>query len=124
MSKRKAFIVDDNRASAEALAKILGVLDVESIICLEPREAIQRLAQVEPDLIILDVNLPGVGGLEAVRYIRRDPRIVDLPIIVVSSNGQTTEKTKALLAGANIFLPKPVSYEGLALAVEDALMEN
>ena len=123
MSK-KAFIVDDNRSTADSLAKMLTLMGIETIVCLGPREAIQRLSSGIPDFMTLDVNMPGVSGLEVVKYIRRDPRIADLPVIIISADAQTGEMAKALLAGANVFLPKPVDFERLELAVKDVLGEN
>jgi CheY-like chemotaxis protein len=121
---KKAFVVDDNRSTAESLAKMLTMMDIEVTICLGPREAIQRLSGGVPDFMTLDVNMPGVSGLEVVKYIRRDPRIADMPVIIISSDAQTAEMAKALLAGANVFLPKPVDYERLDLAVKDVLGGN
>ena len=115
----KAFVVDDNRATAESLAKMLSLMDIEVTVCLGPREAIQRLTTGVPDFMTLDVNMPGVSGLEVVKYIRRDPRIANLPVIIISSDAQTAEMAKALLAGANVFLPKPVDFERLEAAVND-----
>ncbi len=124
MAKKKAFVVDDNRMTAESLAKMLSLLDVESIICLGSREAIQKLAVTVPDFMTLDVNMPGVSGIEVLRYIRRDPRTAELPIIVISSEAQTQQQATAIAAGANIFLAKPVSFEHLEAAVKDALEKN
>jgi len=121
---KKAFVVDDNRATAESLAKLLTLMGIEVTVCLGPREAIQKLSSGVPDFMTLDVNMPGVSGLEVVKYIRRDPRIANLPIIIVSSDAQTAEIARALLAGANVFLPKPVDYERLELAVKDVTGES
>lgn len=116
---KKAFVVDDNRATAESLAKMLSLMDIQVTVCLGPREAIQKLTTGIPDFMTLDVNMPGVSGLEVVKYIRRDPRIANLPVIIISSDAQTAEMAKALLAGANLFLPKPVDFERLEAAVND-----
>ncbi len=120
---RKAFVVDDNRNTAESLAKMLSLMDIQTTVCLGPREALQRLASGVPDFMTLDVNMPGVSGLEVVKYIRRDPRIANLPVIIISSDSQTQEMAKALLAGANVFLPKPVDYDRLEAAVKEVLGE-
>ena len=120
----KAFVVDDNRITAESITKMLSLMDVEATVCLGPREAIQKLSGGVPDFMTLDVNMPGVSGLEVVKYIRRDPRMADLPIIIISSDAQTAEMARALLAGANVFLPKPVDFERLELAVKDVLNES
>lgn len=119
--KKKAFVVDDSRAAADSLSRMLSLLDIEPVVCLGPREAIQRLSNDLPDLMLLDINLPGASGLEVVKYLRRDPRTTDLPVIIVSPETQAAEMKRALKAGANIFLPKPVSFEHLELALKDAL---
>ncbi len=119
--KKKAYVVDDNRATAEAIASMLDLMGVEATVCLGPREAIQKMANGAPDFMTLDVNMPGVSGLEVVRYIRRDPRLAELPVIIISSDAQTVEMARALLAGANVFLPKPVDFERLEASVKDVL---
>ena len=103
------------------LSKMLIAMDFEATTCLSPREALQHLVKTTPDVILLDVNMPGIDGLEIVRYIRRDPLSNKLPIVIISSDAETAEISKALLAGANVFLPKPVNLESLKLAVEDAM---
>ena len=120
---KKAFVVDDSLVSLEAVAKMLSLMDVEAVKCPGPREALERLAKEVPDFMVLDVNMPGVSGLEVLGYIRRDPRTADMPIIVLSSDSQPIDRERAIAAGANIFLAKPVSFEELELAINDALGE-
>lgn len=117
---KKGLVVDDSRTTAMLLSKMLSAMDFEVTICLSPREALQHLLKATPDVILLDVNMPGIDGLEVMRYIRRDPLSAKLPVIIISSDAATGEISKALLAGANVFLPKPVNFESLKLAVEDA----
>ena len=118
---KKGLVVDDSRTTAMLLSKMLSAMDFEATTCLSPREALQHLVKTTPDVILLDVNMPGIDGLEIVRYIRRDPLSNKLPIVIISSDAETAEISKALLAGANVFLPKPVNLESLKLAVEDAM---
>jgi CheY-like chemotaxis protein len=117
---KKGLVVDDSRTTAMLLSKMLSAMDYETTICLSPREALQILLKTTPDVILLDVNMPGIDGLEVMRYIRRDPLSAKLPVIIISSDAATAEISKALVAGANVFLPKPVNFESLRLAVEDA----
>ena len=117
---KKGLVVDDSRTTAMLLSKMLSAMDFETTVCLSPREALQHLLKSTPDVILLDVNMPGIDGLEVMRYIRRDPLSAKLPVVIISSDAAADEISKALLAGANVFLPKPVNFESLKLAVEDA----
>ena len=85
-------IVEDDRTMAESLAAQVRVLGHTVAVALGPRIAMQQLNQVIPDLIFLDINMPGVNGLEIVRFLRRDPTTAKVPVIIVS--GEEAEPTK------------------------------
>lgn len=80
---KKGWVVDDSRTTAMLLSKMLSAMDFEATTCLSPREALQYLVKTTPDVILLNVNMPGIDG--------------------------------------NVFLPKPVNFESLKLAVQDAM---
>jgi CheY-like chemotaxis protein len=72
---------------------------------------------VIPDVLMLDVNMPGVDGLEICRYLRRDPTTASVPIIIVSANEEKAHKEAALQAGANYYIVKPAMLEDLEKAI-------
>jgi DNA-binding response OmpR family regulator len=84
-----------------------------------------RMAEDEnPDLVILDVMLPGIDGFEICSRLRKEPRTADLPIIMLSAKGQEADKTTGLNVGANEYLTKPVDRTLLLEKVTDLLAKE
>ncbi len=110
-------IVEDDRQMAQSLAAQIGVLGHTVAIAYGPRMALQQLSQVIPDVILMDINMPGLNGLEVLRFLRRDPITANVPVIVVSANDSQEMIHAALRAGANAYIVKPPTIE----AIEEAL---
>jgi len=106
-------IVEDDRTMAESLAAQVRVLGHTVAVALGPRIAMQQLNQVIPDLIFLDINMPGVNGLEIVRFLRRDPTTAKVPVIIVSGEEAEPTKRAAFAAGANDYIVKPAMLEDI-----------
>lgn len=111
-------IIDDSRDTADTLAQMLKLLGHAVTVALGPRPATALLAKQIPQLIMLDINMPGMDGLEFCRYLRRDPQTAQVPIISMSSDTQPKLAEEAKAAGANAFLPKPIELEALETALQ------
>jgi CheY-like chemotaxis protein len=108
---RYALVVDDARIAAGTIAKSLNLLGYETKIAYGPRPALESIAHRLPDVILLDINMPGIDGVEVCRYLRRDPRTAKIPIIAISNDTQEETITEVRKAGANAFLPKPLDID-------------
>lgn len=108
-----AYVIDDNRETADSLCQWLSLFDYDTRVALGPLAAIEALVQRVPDVIFLDIHMQGMDGVEVCRFIRRDPRTTEVPIIGMSSDTQSTLVERVRLAGANGFLGKPLEYETL-----------
>jgi CheY-like chemotaxis protein len=117
---RYAFVIDDNRMIANSLVQMLGLLGYEAYAAYGSLPAMQILSYNVPDLIILDIHLQGVNGVDICRYIRRDARLAKVPILAISSDTQPELISGMREAGANGFLPKPVQFELLEQAIQAA----
>ena len=117
-------IVEDDRKMAASLAAQLSVLGHTVVIAYGPRQAIRQLNEVIPDVIFMDINMPGVNGLEVIRFLRRDPVTSKIPVVVVSAEEQDTIKDDAFAAGANDFLTKPPMIEDIEAALERVIIEQ
>ena len=84
-------------------------------------EAIEALAVTPVQLVVLDLNMPDMHGLEVLRFVRSHDRYKDLPVIVVTTRGDSTSRETALNAGASAYLTKPFSPSVLASTVKQAL---
>ncbi len=110
---KEALIIDDNRATADALHQMLSVLNVPSRVAYGASAAMSLLGGFTPNLILLDINMPGVDGLEVLAYLRREPRLIHVPVIVVTSDDQPETRTRVLRGGANAMIIKPATLESL-----------
>src|SRR5262249_45533904 len=110
-------VVDDDKATATSLADSLRLLGHQVIVALGPRGALTQLNRLVPDMVFLDMNMPGVDGLEICRYLRRDPRTARIPIVIVSANEEQAYKDAARKAGANYYIVKPAMIEDLERAI-------
>jgi DNA-binding response OmpR family regulator len=110
LKKPFALIVEDHLASAEFFATALSESGFETEIIRTGQDAISRLSAVVPDLIILDLNLPGVHGSEILKAVRRDERLVDTRVIVATTHWQGAEEVEQ---EADLVILKPVGYEQL-----------
>ena len=117
---RYAFVVDDNRMIANNLVKMLGLLGYEAYAAYGSLAAMQALSQHVPDVILLDIHMQGVNGVDLCRAIRRDARMKRVPILAISSDTQPELITAMREAGANGFLSKPIQIEELEQALLDA----
>jgi CheY-like chemotaxis protein len=118
---RYALVVDDARLAAATIAKTLNLLGYDTEVAYGPRPAIESLTLRLPDVILLDINMPGIDGVEVCRYLRRDPRTAKIPIIAISSEAQEETVARVRKAGANAFLPKPIDIDTLEKTLKGIL---
>jgi len=110
---RRVLIVDDVVGNRAMLADLLGPLGFEIDEASNGQQALERLHEHGPDLVLMDMVMPVMDGLEATRRIRRIARYAELPIIAVSANASTADRSQCLGAGASAFLSKPIDREAL-----------
>ena len=118
---RYALVVDDARFAATTIAKTLDLLGYETRVAYGPRPALESIAHRLPDVILLDINMPGIDGVEVCRFLRRDPRTAKIPIIAISAEAQEETVAQARKAGANAFLPKPIDTDALEKTLRSIL---
>ena len=101
-------IVDDSRTAIAVLKKILAPTGYDILSAADGEEGIEIAKLHQPDLILMDIIMPGLNGFQATRILRKDADTQDIPIVIISGNEQATEKFWGLRVGANGFLAKPV----------------
>lgn len=105
-----ALVIDDNRQAADGLSQMLELLDFKVEVSYGPRAAMLALGKSVPEVIFLDINMPGVDGFEILSYLRRDPRLDKTPVVVVTSDDQPETRRKALKLGAIGVIIKPARF--------------
>jgi DNA-binding response OmpR family regulator len=117
-AQKTVMIIEDEPDAAEMFAEMMRVNGFRVLKMFSSTPAIPMIAQEKPDLIILDVMMPDVSGLEVLRYMRREPELAKIPVIVVSAKSMPSDIKTGLDAGASIYLTKPVGFRDLKQAVE------
>ena len=118
---RYALVVDDTRIAATTIAQALTLLGYQAEVAYSPRVAIESIRKRVPDVILLDINMPGIDGVEVCRYLRRDPRTETVPIVAMSSEVEEETVDQVYEAGANVFLAKPIDIDILERALNRIL---
>jgi CheY-like chemotaxis protein len=110
---KRVLMVDDNAASRELIRTVLQESGYAVSEASDGCEAVQVALQVQPDLIILDLQMPTLDGFGALELIRRDARFTDLPIVALTANAMQGDREKALSAGFTSYISKPVQLSFL-----------
>ena len=117
-------IVDDSRTAIAVLKKTLSPTGYSIISASSGEEGIKLAQHHLPDMILMDVIMPGLNGFQATRILRKDELTKEIPIIIISGNEQATEKFWGLRVGANGFLPKPVNRSELFHLLREHLRKS
>lgn len=120
----KILIVEDNPASRRLLEMALRSKDYILLTAADGAEALDTALREHPDLILLDVRLPGMDGLEVTRRLRRNPAFKETPIICVTAYAMAGDREKALNAGCDVYLAKPVDTRKLPELVAKMLRQR
>ncbi|MBC7875851.1 MAG: response regulator [Anaerolineales bacterium] len=122
-TQKTVMIIEDEPEAAELFAEMMRVNGFRVLKMFSSAPAIPLISQEKPDVIILDVMMPDISGLEVLRYMRREPELLSIPVIVVSAKSMPTDIKTGLEAGASIYLTKPVGFLDLKNAVEQVLQK-
>jgi two-component system chemotaxis response regulator CheY len=114
----RVLLVDDSQTTRSfAAAALEAEGDLEVSVARSGFEALKILPQGQFDLVITDINMPDINGLELIRFTRSHARYADTPVIIISTEGRDTDREKAMSLGANEYLVKPFTPEALVEAV-------
>ena len=118
---KKIVIVEDEPDTAEMFAEMMRLSGHHVLKSYGGTPAIALISHELPDVVVLDVMMPDLSGLEVLRFIRRDPRLEQIPVIVVSAKSLPSDIKDGLDAGANAYLTKPVAFQDLNSAVRQVI---
>jgi len=117
----RILIIDDSKTVLAVLRKFLRSAGHETIECLDAESGLIALREKKPELVFLDIMLPGMNGFAALRAIRRDPQTRETPVIMMSGNEQAMEQFFGTRIGADDFMKKPFSRHEVFFHVERLL---
>ena len=108
---KKILIVEDNELNLKLFRDLLGANGYETFETKEGIEAISLTRQVMPDLIIMDIQLPEISGLDITRKIKADAQIRHIPVVAVTAFAMKDDEEKIMLAGCEAYLSKPIAID-------------
>ena len=118
---KQVLLIEDEENIAEAIRFILSRDGHEVAVESDGRDALSRLAEFRPDLVILDLMLPGLSGLEILSILRADAATRDLPILMLTAKGQGRDREAAEQAGVSDFMTKPFANADMRAKVRALL---
>ena len=120
----KILCVEDNADNLMMLQRRLIRRGFEVTISMNGAECVEWAKTLQPDVIVMDLNLPGVDGCEATRRLKNQPETKEIPIIVLTADPKDKSREKALAAGCDEFELKPIDFEGLIRKIQSLLSRS
>jgi CheY-like chemotaxis protein len=120
-TQKTVLVIEDEVDAAEMFAEMMRVNGFQVVKTYSSAPAISLISSEMPDLVILDVMMPDVSGLEVLKFMRREPSLSNIPVIVVSAKSMPSDIKTGLEAGASVYLTKPVGFLDLKQAVEKVM---
>ena len=119
-------LADDNEMVLQMVADFLGTKHYRVLKVRSGAELLERVNDVHPDIVLVDIQMPGMDGLEAIRRLRAhpDPLIAAVPMIAVTALAMPGDQEQCLQAGANVYMSKPLKLKELAVSIQKLLEEK
>ncbi|MFN3792714.1 ATP-binding protein [Massilia sp.] len=114
---RRVLVVDDNRDAAETLSAVLGQLGHQTLVANDGHQALRMMAGFQPEVVFLDLGMPGMSGFEVAEAIRRDPRYAGVRLVALTGWGGEADRERSARAGFDGHLTKPATVEAIGEAL-------
>ncbi len=118
---KKVLVVDDNPVSRELIREVLESPHQRILEAEDGEEALKKVFEEEPDVVLLDIQLPALDGYEVLRRIRDHPRFARLPVIALTAFAMREDSEKALALGFDDYVTKPIDAASLRSRIRDLL---
>ncbi len=117
-------IVDDSPTEVHVFRTMLEKHGYSVSVAANGEEGIEKIREERPDLVLMDIVMPGLNGFQATRQLSSDPETASIPIVILSTKGQESDRVWGLRQGARDYLAKPVNEELLVGRISSLLMEE
>jgi two-component system, cell cycle response regulator DivK len=122
--KKRILLVEDNPATIDVVQKELEFLGYDAITADDGRKAVEMAEAHLPDLIIMDISLPQMDGLQATALIRENPKTKSIPILAATARALPGDREKCIQSGCNDYIAKPFTHRELGAALKKLLEEG
>jgi two-component system, cell cycle response regulator DivK len=117
-------VVEDNERNLKLLRDVLEYAGYDVRVARTGEDGVSQAASEPPDLVLMDLQLPGIDGLEALRRLRESPRTADIPVVAVTAQAMKQDRERALEAGFNGYVEKPISVRAFPDQVRGFLSDG
>jgi two-component system cell cycle response regulator len=124
MNNQKILIIEDNPTNLKLIRSLLGIGKYEVIEAMDADTGIQYAQQHRPDLILMDVQLPGMDGLSATRKLKKEPALKDIPVVAITAHAMQGDDKKALEAGCAGYISKPLDTRKFLERIAQFLLKD
>lgn len=121
---KKILVADDNAVSRELIREVLEGADHEVIEASDGREALEKLREHQPDLAVLDIQMPVLDGIAVIQELRADPGFARLPVVALTAYAMQGDREKALALGFNAYITKPINIPQFRAQVAELLARS
>jgi two-component system cell cycle response regulator DivK len=122
--KKTALIVEDNALNLKLMRDLLEASDIATLQTKDGTRALEMVREHRPDIILMDIQLPDVSGLDVTRQLKADPELCDIPIIAVTALALRGDEERVLEAGCDAYISKPISVAKFLAEVKKFLGEE
>jgi len=123
-TSRKVLIVEDNALNMRLFSDLLEATGYETLQCVDGAKAVGLALESKPDLIIMDIQLPDVSGLDITRWLKDDERTAKIPVLAVTAFAMRTDELLVREAGCEGYLSKPIQVRSFLQTVEDLIVDK
>jgi CheY-like chemotaxis protein len=123
MAEGKVLLIEDNPSILALVVDLLEIIGLKVITAVTAEDGIELARSESPDLILMDIGLPGMDGLAATRIIKEDTKINKIPVVAMSSHAMKGDKDKAIEAGCMDYITKPLDTKEFMKYVEKIISE-
>ncbi|MDX2049927.1 MAG: response regulator [Rickettsiaceae bacterium] len=120
----KILVVEDNELNMKLFRDLLGLINCDVLGTMTGTDALELCRNHSPDLILMDIQLDGISGIDLIKDIKSDKKMQNIPIIAITAYAMKNEEAKILQSGCDKYLSKPVSIEVFLSAVKEHLSIN
>lgn len=113
MSDSRVLVVEDNEDNLTLVVDVLSSMDYEVIVASDGLEGVEKTRAEKPDLILMDLSLPRMDGWTATRQLKADPELKAIPVIALTAHAMVGDREKALEAGCDDYVTKPINIPEL-----------
>ena len=124
MTIKTILVVEDNELNMKLVRGLIKIGNYGMLEAIDAESGIEQIREQRPDLVLMDIQLPGMDGLSATKIIKKDPSLKDIPVVALTSYAMQGDEEKALAAGCSGYIAKPIDTRKFLETIAQYLKDN